>query len=233
MYYAISGPTIALFAMNLRRILATLFSITWLITVSVTILPVRHAWARNVVIAILFHGFIIFIHYMAECSERRLFTMRAELKVQYRAKQRAQINERKTMDAKRRFSSYIFHEVRVPLNTARKFPFFHPRFIFCKSLNLASLLAVLAVQNLKGLNVFNANSDNAIEYSALEGSLQMMSQVLNVSYLSLTLSPNRLLTTAFDIHRMSSTSLVWSEAVSRPSHVPSRFTTLCVRSSFP
>ena len=46
--------------------------------------------------------------------------MRAELKVQYRAKQRAQINERKTMDAKKRFSSYIFHEVRVPLNTARE-----------------------------------------------------------------------------------------------------------------
>lgn len=39
--------------------------------------------------------------------------------------------------------------------------------------------AVLAVQNLKGLNMFNASSDNAIEYSALEGSLQMMSQVLN------------------------------------------------------
>jgi len=120
MYYAISGPTIALFAMNMKRILATLFSITWLITVSITILPYRGAWARNVVIVILFHAFLIFIHYMAECSERRLFTMRAELKVQYRAKQRAQINERKTMDAKRRFSSYIFHEVRVPLNTARK-----------------------------------------------------------------------------------------------------------------
>ncbi|GAA6025225.1 hypothetical protein JCM11491_004645 [Sporobolomyces phaffii] len=156
MYYAISGPTIALFALNMKRILAAFFSVTWLITVGITILPDRHAWARNVVIVILFHAFIIFIHYMAECSERRLFTMRAELKVQYRAKQRAQINERKTMDAKRRFSSYIFHEVRVPLNTA-----------------------LLAVQNLKGLNVFNANSDNAIEYSALEGSLQMMSQVLN------------------------------------------------------
>ncbi|GAA5904332.1 uncharacterized protein JCM6883_006452 [Sporobolomyces salmoneus] len=156
MYYAISGPTIALFAMNMKRILAFLFSATWLITVSITILPIRHAWARNVVLVILFHAFLMSIHYMAEMAERRLFTLRAELKVQYRAKQRAQINERKTMDAKRRFSSYIFHEVRVPLNTA-----------------------LLAVQNLKGLNVFNANSDNAIEYSALEGSLQMMSQVLN------------------------------------------------------
>ncbi|GAA5940056.1 uncharacterized protein JCM15063_001687 [Sporobolomyces koalae] len=156
MYYAISGPTIGLFAMNMKRILVVLYSASWLITVSITLLPLRHAWSRNVVIVVLFHGFITFIHYMAECSERRLFTMRAELKVQYRAKQRAQINERKTMDAKRRFSSYIFHEVRVPLNTA-----------------------LLAVQNLKGLKVFDAQSEHAIEYSALEGSLQMMSQVLN------------------------------------------------------
>ena len=44
-----------------------------------------------------------------------------------------------------------------------------------------TLSSVLAVQNLKGLNVFGANSEHAIEYSALEGSLQMMSQVLNVS----------------------------------------------------
>jgi len=47
--------------------------------------------------------------------------------------------------------------------------------------------AVLAVQNLKGLNVFGANSEHAIEYSALEGSLQMMSQVLNVSGCPFTL----------------------------------------------
>lgn len=63
------------------------------------------------------------------------------------------------MDSKRRFSSYIFHEVRVPLNTA-----------------------LLAVQNLEGANVFDKNSEHAVEYSALESSLQMMSQVLNVRF---------------------------------------------------
>lgn len=66
MYYAISGPTIALFAMNMKRILAFLFSVTWLITVGVTVLPARHAWARNVVLVVLFHGFLMSIHYMAE-----------------------------------------------------------------------------------------------------------------------------------------------------------------------
>lgn len=107
---------------------------------------------------LLFHGFILFAHYVREMGDRRMYTMRAELRVQYKARQRAQINERKTLDAKRRFSSYIFHEVRVPLNTA-----------------------LLAVQNLSHTANFDKGSDAADEFAALEGSLQMMSQVLNVS----------------------------------------------------
>ena len=105
---------------------------------------------------------------MREMADRRMYTMRAELKISFKAKQRAQQNEKRQLDAKRRFSSYIFHEVRVPLNTA-----------------------LLAVQNLQGLNVFDKNSEFAIEYSALEGSLAMMSQVLNVRpRLLLPLSPS-------------------------------------------
>ncbi|KAK4697014.1 hypothetical protein P7C70_g8280, partial [Phenoliferia sp. Uapishka_3] len=79
---------------------------------------------------------------------------------EYRAKQRAQIAERKTMDGRKRFSNYIFHEVRVPLNTS-----------------------LLALQNLKADGVFNAmlaeGQPHSIEYSAIESSLRMMSQVLN------------------------------------------------------
>lgn len=63
------------------------------------------------------------------------------------------------MDSKRRFSSYIFHEVRVPLNTA-----------------------LLAVQNIEGGNGFDNESEHAVEFMALQGSLSMMSQVLNVSF---------------------------------------------------
>ena len=48
------------------------------------------------------------MHYLREMNDRRVYTMRAELKVSYRAKQRAQINERKQLDAKRRFSSCEF-----------------------------------------------------------------------------------------------------------------------------
>lgn len=57
---------------------------------------------------IIFLGFLIFLHYLREMNDRRVYTMRAELKVSYKAKQRAQINERKQLDAKRRFSSCAY-----------------------------------------------------------------------------------------------------------------------------
>ena len=57
---------------------------------------------------------------MDDQTERRLYSLRDQLKVQFRATQKAQVNERKASDSKRRLTSYVFHEVRVPLNTARK-----------------------------------------------------------------------------------------------------------------
>lgn len=58
--------------------------------------------------------------------------------------------------SKRRFVSYIFHEVRVPLNTA-----------------------LLSFQNLQNNSAFRENTDNELELHALEGSLTMMGKVLN------------------------------------------------------
>ncbi|GAA6047025.1 hypothetical protein JCM3770_004158 [Rhodotorula araucariae] len=156
LYYVTALPTVALFALGQKRIYAVFYDIGWLVVESVLILPQRRNFVRNVVNVLLFQGFILFLHYMREMADRRMYTMRAELKISFKAKQRAQQNEKRQLDAKRRFSSYIFHEVRVPLNTA-----------------------LLAVQNLQGLNVFDKNSEFAIEYAALEGSLAMMSQVLN------------------------------------------------------
>lgn len=49
-----------------------------------------------------------------------MFMLNTQLKVAYRAQQKAQIAESKANLAKRRFASYVFHEVRVPLNTASK-----------------------------------------------------------------------------------------------------------------
>lgn len=87
-------------------------------------------------------------------AERRLYILRDQLKVQYRATQKAQVNERKAADSKRRLTSYVFHEVRVPLNTA-----------------------LLAVQNMAASGV--VIKDQEIEFKALQGSLGMMSKVLN------------------------------------------------------
>ncbi|GAA5830774.1 hypothetical protein JCM11251_001070 [Rhodosporidiobolus azoricus] len=157
LFYVAAAPVVALFAMGLKRILALVYFLSWLVLVAIVILPDRPSYIRNVVNLLIFDAFILFFHYMREMADRRMYTMRAELKISFKAKQRAQINERKMMDAKRRFSSYIFHEVRVPLNTA-----------------------LLAVQNIKGTgNQFDEHSEHAIEFAALQGSLEMMSQVLN------------------------------------------------------
>lgn len=93
---------------------------------------------------------------MRENAERRLYILRDQLKLQYKATQKAQINERKTAESKRRLTSYVFHEVRVPLNTA-----------------------TLAVQNMSALGTLARGKGQDIEFRALEGSLAMMSKVLN------------------------------------------------------
>lgn len=98
------------------------------------------------------------LSYIRESMDRRISVLREQLKIQYKATQKAQIAERKSNNSKRRFVSYIFHEVRVPLNTA-----------------------LLALQTLESMDVFKsaAAKDCDIEFTALQGSLRMMSQVLN------------------------------------------------------
>lgn len=59
-------------------------------------------------------------------------------------------------ESRQNFANYTFHEVRVPLNTA-----------------------LLAFQNLSQSFNFEKDSQSAEELAALEGSLQMMLQVLN------------------------------------------------------
>ncbi|KAH0836785.1 Tco5, signal transduction HAMP domain histidine kinase [Lanmaoa asiatica] len=123
------------------------------ISASVLILPYRPIWARNLFNFILYHIFLLFVHYMHENSERRLFILREQLKIQFRETQKAQINERKEADSKRRLTSYLV-QVRVPLNTA-----------------------LLAVQNMEASGAVSKAQE--IEFMALGGSLVMMSKVLN------------------------------------------------------
>ncbi|SGZ17181.1 BQ5605_C020g09101 [Microbotryum silenes-dioicae] len=156
MYYPSCQIVIGLFALGQKRLYALIGALSWVVVVGATLLPHRVTFIRNVVNLLLFQGFVLYLHYMRELSDRRMYTLRAELKIQYQGKARAQQNERKQMDARRRFSSYIFHEVRVPLNTAS-----------------------LVVQQWKALGLIDPNSEAAVEFQALDSSLTAMSQVLN------------------------------------------------------
>jgi len=153
-YYAIGLPSIGMFGLRQARIIdATGLCVLFILT-SVLIAPQHPAFARNIVNMLIFHFFVLYVHYKRETNERRLFSLRDQLKVQFRATQKAQINERKAADSKRRLTSYVFHEVRVPLNTA-----------------------LLAVQNMEATCTILKEQD--IEWTALGGSLSMMSKVLN------------------------------------------------------
>ncbi|TFY66934.1 hypothetical protein EVG20_g4155 [Dentipellis fragilis] len=151
-YYACALPTIALFGLKLKRFPAAIGAAVWFIITAVVVLPDRTSWVRNILNFLVFHCFLIYVHYMRETAERRLYTLRDQLKIQFRATQKAQVNERKAADSKRRLTSYVFHEVRVPLNTA-----------------------LLAVQNMHASGFAKAQD---IEFKALEGSLGMMSKGL-------------------------------------------------------
>ncbi|EIW70916.1 hypothetical protein TREMEDRAFT_73601 [Tremella mesenterica DSM 1558] len=112
---------------------------------------------RILIAVLLFHVFLIVTSFLRERADRQIFALRQQLKFQFRATQKAQVLERKAADSKKRFVSYIFHEVRVPLNTA-----------------------LLAVQNLEGEGVFKrVDNEQAEMVHGLMGSLSMMEKVLN------------------------------------------------------
>lgn len=71
----------------------------------VLFLPVRPKYGRNAANVLIFEIFILYVHYVREVAERRLFTLRDQLKTQFKATQKAQVNERKTADSKRRLTS--------------------------------------------------------------------------------------------------------------------------------
>ncbi|CUA69528.1 putative protein KIAA0754 [Homo sapiens] [Rhizoctonia solani] len=153
-YYVTGLPVIAIFALGQNRTVQTFMVVSFVCTAAAFFIPWKATWIRHILNLIIFHAFILYINWMRETTDRRLYVLRDQLKTQYKQTQKAQISERKSSDSKRRLTSYIFHEVRVPLNTA-----------------------LLAAQNLAGTNAIQR--EHEIEFNALEGSLNMMSKVLN------------------------------------------------------
>ncbi|WWC89586.1 uncharacterized protein L201_004511 [Kwoniella dendrophila CBS 6074] len=158
--FAFGQPVLGLLTLRETRLTAIFGASTWLILVGVLVMTEKKSpklFFRNIVFFALFHAFLIGASFLKERGERQMFALRQQLKIQYRATQSAQVMERRAADSKKRFVSYIFHEVRVPLNTA-----------------------LLAVQNLDGENVFKGlEEDQAEMVHGLMGSLTMMEKVLN------------------------------------------------------
>jgi osomolarity two-component system sensor histidine kinase SLN1 len=71
----------------------------------VLFLPSEPDYAKNAINFLAFQAFLLYVHYMREHVERRSYTLRDQLKVQFKATQKAQINERKAADSKRRLTS--------------------------------------------------------------------------------------------------------------------------------
>ncbi|WVQ67940.1 uncharacterized protein L199_006145 [Kwoniella botswanensis] len=158
--FAFGQPTLGLLTLREHRITAICGASIWLILVGSLVMSETNSpklFFRNIVFFALFHAFLICASFLKERGERQMFALRQQLKIQYRATQSAQVMERRAADSKKRFVSYIFHEVRVPLNTA-----------------------LLAVQNLEGENVFKGLAEDQSEMvHGLMGSLTMMEKVLN------------------------------------------------------
>ncbi|KAK8864179.1 hypothetical protein IAR55_001425 [Kwoniella newhampshirensis] len=158
--FAFGQPVLGLMTLRENRLCAISGASIWMILVGVLVVTQKRSPAlffRNLVFFALFHAFLIGASFLKERSDRQMFALRQQLKIQYRATQSAQVMERRSADSKKRFVSYIFHEVRVPLNTA-----------------------LLAVQNLDGENVFEGlEEDQAEMVHGLMGSLTMMEKVLN------------------------------------------------------
>ncbi|KAI9099753.1 hypothetical protein DFS34DRAFT_579201, partial [Phlyctochytrium arcticum] len=157
LYYAAAFPVLSLFSLKQSRAWAMFGSIMFCVCLGVTIIPTRVAWIRNLLVFLTFMIFINIMSYNQERIDRRMFLIRDQLKLQYRATQKAQHLEHKAADSKKRFVSYIFHEVRVPLNSA-----------------------LLAIQNLAGEGIFvSCDREQREMVDALTGSLGMMAKVLN------------------------------------------------------
>ncbi|CCG82126.1 Two-component sensor protein histidine protein kinase [Taphrina deformans PYCC 5710] len=156
-YYLIAMPTMSLFALGSSRLLHTVGTIATLAYIGALLIPMKKTWIRHFFNFLLFQIFILYLSYAREKSNRKIFNLRDQLKAQYKATQKAQVAESRASDSKKRFVNYIFHEVRVPLNTS-----------------------LLAIQNLIGEDVFRQADEEQIELvDVLQSSLGMMEKVLN------------------------------------------------------
>jgi osomolarity two-component system, sensor histidine kinase SLN1 len=117
-FYGTAPPAVALVALGQSRAAALLGFAMWIGFACGAVVAQRVSYIRNrtfivvpfreavtdpsfrstVINLLIFYAFLLIVSYQRDTMDRRLYTMRSELKVQYRAKQRAEISERKAME---------------------------------------------------------------------------------------------------------------------------------------
>ncbi|KAL1733917.1 histidine kinase [Schizophyllum commune] len=148
-YYATGFPVIALFICARRSYMA-FFQVVFFILLNTMIIPDQTIYARNVV------GY--WLSYRMEKARRHLHQLNAQLKQAYFQLESSKQAEAQLSESRSLFAAYIFHEVRVPLNTA-----------------MLSFDSLQASGTLKKETV----KTQTFEVHALEVSLKQMQQVLN------------------------------------------------------
>ncbi|SGZ17739.1 BQ5605_C020g09140 [Microbotryum silenes-dioicae] len=224
-FYAAAPPAVSLFALDQVRIGAFGIFVAWTGLVLGTFLRLKGSFIRSAInlfstYLLFFYVFLLMYSHQREINDRRTFTLRLELKRLYRLKQKAEHRERREADASKRFSNFLFHEVRVPLN-----------------------ISTLAFQNIKesGIVMSNTDCDLSIEFEALESSLAAMAQVLNdvVDHSKLEKGGFSMLSSPFSLHRAMHSIFnqlqldVDARHLTLETHLDARIDEVCVKSAWP
>ncbi|CAK5267765.1 unnamed protein product [Mycena citricolor] len=194
-YYTSALQAAALFGTNLKRLPASIGALLFLVTSVAQPYPV-HWWSRfsanisavrgvapirgsteaaaDVFNFLIFEFILLYMHYQKEQSSRRLFRLRMQLESQFEQTRKAQLNERQASSSKRRLTSYVFHDKFLTTGPSSAEHGLCVR-LWCCYVN-SRAVSVLAVQNMAGRPIAQ---DQELEFTALEGSLSMMSKVLN------------------------------------------------------
>lgn len=96
-------------ALSQNRVIHIVVSLSWTITAGILFgkePKTPNIMWRSVAIFQLYHLFLALNSYYRERSDRAFFTLRSQLKSQYKAVQTAQAMERRADQSKKRFVSY-------------------------------------------------------------------------------------------------------------------------------
>ncbi|KAH8828096.1 hypothetical protein DL96DRAFT_1601700 [Flagelloscypha sp. PMI_526] len=155
-FYLTALPAVSMLSIS-RRLYNVIAQVLSVVLMSILIVPHSKYFFRNVIVIGFFYLFVQWLSYQMEMSRRRIFLLQHRVRKAFKALHKAQAKADKAAKERDQFSSYIFHEVRVPLNNV-----------------------FISVQLLKSEHSLDgANPETQALFDGLEGALQTMGQILN------------------------------------------------------